>query len=460
MKRLLVIMLIVFLLGQGFIFAGQSAEATSAVVDENVWAVLDRHSLAEVIVTFEGEDKPTAAHLSLLERLDVTSAVSLNNLPIVGALVTKGQVERLAENEDVKSIYLNERLEYFNADANEITGVNKVRVDESFTEQNGGLPVTGEGVGVLVNDSGVDGTHGDHTFKKNLVQNVLGTSYLSSTGIIPISYIENIINTDTNSGHGTHVAGTVGGTGVMSSGKYAGAAPGADLIGYGSGAVLLVLDGIGGFDYALEHQDKYNIQIITNSWGGSGDFDPHHPINVASKKAYDAGITVLFAAGNEGPEENTHNPYAKAPWVISVGAGEKDGSLADFSSRGSDQGGTFEMDGEQWTWKDEPTVVAPGVDIISTRVLSPLSVISAPKDIQLIDARYLPFYTTMSGTSMATPHVAGIAALLLEANPSLTPSEVKEILQETAIPMPGYESWEVGAGYVNAYDAVEAAFAQ
>ncbi|WP_053073997.1 S8 family serine peptidase [Bacillus sp. LL01] len=160
-------------------------------------------------------------------------------------------------------------------------------------------------------------------------------------------------------------------------------------------------------------------------------------------------------------KNSSFNPYAKAPWVISVGAGEKDGSLADFSSRGTkDVGGTFEIDGEQWEWKDEPTVVAPGVDIISTRVLSPLSVISAPKDLQLIEPTYLPFYTTMSGTSMATPHVAGIVALLLEANPALTPSEVKDILQETATDMPGYESWEVGAGYVNAYDAVEAAFNQ
>ncbi|MDV2684443.1 S8 family serine peptidase [Alkalihalophilus lindianensis] len=461
MKKYLVFMLMIILILQAFAFNHTSAEATSTVVDEKVWSALESKSTAQIIVTFDGEDKPTTQNISLLENLNITTAVTLNQLPIVGALATKAQVEQLAQDEEVKSIYLNERLTYFNADANEITGVNQVRADEQFTAQNGGLPVTGNGVGVVVNDSGVDGTHGDHTFKKNLVQNVLGTSYLSSTGIIPISYIENVINTDTNSGHGTHVAGTVGGTGTMSGGKYAGAAPEADLIGYGSGAALLVLDGIGGFDYAIEHQDEYNIQVITNSWGSSGEFDPHHPINVASKKAYDAGITVLFAAGNEGPSEDTHNPYAKAPWVISVGAGEKDGSLANFSSRGTkDVGGTFEIDGEQWEWKDEPTVVAPGVDIISTRVLSPLSVISAPKDLQLIEPTYLPFYTTMSGTSMATPHVAGIVALLLEANPALTPSEVKDILEQTATDMPGYESWEVGAGYVNAYDAVEAAFNQ
>lgn len=290
---------------------------------------------------------------------------------------------------------------------------------------------------------------------------MLGSANLQSlTGIVPVPYVENVPNTDTNSGHGTHVAGTVGGTGAMSDGLHEGVAPGADLIGYGSGAGLFILDGIGGFDYALEKQDEYNIKVITNSWGGSGDFDPNHPINIASKKAYDSGIVVLFAAGNEGPDENTHNPYAKAPWVISVGAGTKDGALADFSSRGTEGvGGTFEMDGKQWTWKDEPTVVAPGVDIISTRVIAPLSGLSAPKDIQMIAPEHLPFYTVMSGTSMATPHVAGITALLLEANPNLTPDQVKQIIQDTATPMAGHQSWEVGAGYVNAYEAVKAAFA-
>jgi serine protease AprX len=251
----------------------------------------------------------------------------------------------------------------------------------------------------------------------------------------------------------------VGGTGAMSGGKYEGAAPGASLIGYGSGAALFVLDGIGGFDYAITHQQEYDIRVITNSWGSSGEFDPNHPINIASKKAYDRGIVVLFAAGNEGPAENTHNPYAKAPWVISVAAGVKDGTLADFSSRGTKGvGGSFTMDGKEWTWEDRPTVTAPGVDIISTKVVSPLTALGAEKDAELIEPAHLPYYTTMSGTSMATPHVAGIVALMLEANQSLSPVEVKNILQATATNMPGYEIWEVGAGYVNAYAAVDASF--
>jgi serine protease AprX len=435
-----------------------NASITGAVVDSSLLKVLSTSDgPQQVIVTFDAQGAPTKDHLNLLKGLGITTGISMRSLPIAGVLATKEQIEKLAAMPEVKSVYLNHKLTYSNYDANHVTGVDKARTDTAFQKENGGLPFTGKGVGVVVNDSGVDGTHPDLKFGEHLVQNVMGTTNLNSLEpqLLPITYLENVPNTDTNSGHGTHVAGTVGGTGASSGGKYEGVAPGADLIGYGSGAALFVLDTIGGFDYAITHQTQYNIRIITNSWGSSGDFDPNHPVNIASKVAYDRGITVLFAAGNEGPGENTHNPYAKAPWVISVAAGEKDGSLADFSSRGTKGvGGTFEMDGKEWTWKDEPSVTAPGVDIISTRVIAPVSSLAITDDAEMIEPAYLPYYTTMSGTSMATPHVAGIAALLLEADPTLSPDEIKYLLQSTATNMPGYESWEVGTGYVNAYAAL------
>ncbi|MEH7883453.1 S8 family serine peptidase [Bacillus sp. JJ1609] len=464
MKRFVYLLFALLLIFPSFMVQQGKAEATAsstAVVDPLIEKAFSTASSLEVIVTFKGDGAPSSTQLSLLKTLGIETGLSMKSLPIAGVVATKDQIEKLADNPEVQSIYLNKKLSYFNADATAITGVDKARTDDSFRKANGGLPVTGKGIGVVVNDSGVDGTHKDHEFGKNLVQNVLGSTNLNALapGLLPITYQENVPNTDTNSGHGTHVAGTVGGTGAMSGGKYEGAAPGADLIGYGSGAALFVLDGIGGFDYAITHQQQYNIRVITNSWGSSGDFDPNDPINIASKKAYDRGITVLFAAGNEGPGENTHNPYAKAPWVISVAAGVKDGRLADFSSRGTKGvGGTFTLDGQEWTWKDEPTVTAPGVDIVSTRVIGPVSSLAAQQDIETIETAYLPYYTTMSGTSMATPHVAGIVALMLEANPLLSPAEVKQILEQTATNMPGYETWEVGSGYVNAYAAIDKVF--
>lgn len=413
----------------------------------------------QVIVTFDGQGAPSKTNLSLLDSLGISTGVTMKALPIAGVIATKDQITKLAAQPGVRSVYLNKKLSYYNYEETMLTGVDKARMDSSFQKANGGMPITGKGVGVVINDSGVDGTHKDIQYGTHLVQNVMASLNLASLapGVLPVTYLENVPNTDTNSGHGTHVAGIVGGTGAMSSGKYEGVAPGANLIGYGSGAALLVLDGIGGFDYAITHQAQYNIRVITNSWGSTGDFDPNDPINIASKAAHDRGITVLFAAGNEGPGENTHNPYAKAPWVISVAAGDKDGSLADFSSRGTKGvGGTFEMDGNVFTWKDEPTITAPGVDVISTRVLGPVSTLGATTDIELIEPAYLPYYTAMSGTSMATPHAAGIVALLLEAKPTLAPDEIKQVLISTATNMPGYESWEVGAGYINAYAALDA----
>ncbi|MBT2719795.1 S8 family serine peptidase [Bacillus sp. ISL-46] len=437
-----------------------NAEVTSAVLDSQLVKALEKSvEPLQIIVSFDGQGAPTKDNLNLLKGLGISKGITMKALPIAGVLATKEQINKLAASPGVKSIYLNQKLEYYNTDATNVTGVDKARTDAEMQKANGGLPITGKGVGVVINDSGVDGTHKDIQYGTHLVQNVSASLNLNALepSLLPVTYMENVPNTDSNSGHGTHVAGIVGGTGAMSNGKYEGVAPGADLIGYGSGAALFVLDGIGGFDYAITHQAQYNIRVITNSWGSSGDFDPNDPINLASKAAYDRGITVLFAAGNEGPGENTHNPYAKAPWVISVAAGEKNGSLADFSSRGTKGvGGTFEIDGTTWTWKDEPSVTAPGVDIISTRVLAPVSSLGATSDAELIEPAYLPFYTTMSGTSMATPHVAGIVALLLEAKPTLTPDEIKKVLQDTATNMPGYETWEVGTGYVNAYDALDA----
>lgn len=435
--------------------------------EDQSFAHMDKHLLEEmnrntglmnVIVTFNGESAPTKDNITLLESLGIDTGITMQSLPIAGVLATTDQITALSKNEDVRSLYLNREVEFYNAKGTELTGVDKARTDDAMRKANGGLPVSGKGIGVVINDSGVDGTHPDLKLGENLVQNVLGTTNMPmSTGLAPVVYQEDVPNTDTNSGHGTHVAGTVGGTGKMSSGLYEGVAPGADLIGYGSGGVVLILDLIGGFDYAITKQSLYDIRVITNSWGTNDDFFPDDPVNVATKRCFDRGIVVLFAAGNAGPDEDTHNPYAKAPWVISVAAGQKDGKLAGFSSRGTrGVSQMFEVDGETWTWKDEPTITAPGVDIISTRVIAPLGALSITKDIKL-DPAHVPYYAHMSGTSMATPHAAGIVALLLDANPLLSPDEVKEILSKTATNIPGRDAYEAGAGYVNAYAAVDLA---
>jgi len=417
-----------------------------------------------VIVTFKTNDSLNETHSFLLNTLGINNGILLDELPIAGMIATPSQIKSLATDERVQSIYPNRLLQYENETGTDITGVDRVRSDLAFTEQNG-FAVTGDGVGVVVNDSGVDGLHPDLQYGSHLVQNVAAQTNLQALSeLLPISYIENVPNTDTSGGHGTHVAGIVGATGSMSSGKYEGVAPGADLIGYGSGVAVTILDVVGGFDYALTHQEEYNIRVITNSWGDTSqagsEFDPNDPINIATKKLADRGIITVFSAGNSGPGMGTiSGNYKKAPWVITVAAGDAEGNLTDFSSRGIEgKTGTAIVDDETWTWEDRPTVTAPGNKVVSTRTLSPTPLLGLPDDLNMIDPAHLPFYTTMSGTSMAAPHVAGVIALMLDANPELTPLQVKEILQLTATPM-SYGEWEAGAGYVNAYEAVKEAFA-
>jgi serine protease AprX len=444
----------------------ESQTSLEARIDPQLQKVLNTSvELIEVIVTFKGEDAPSVSNLQLLRDAAITNGITFSSLPMVGVLATPDQINQLAKLPEVYSIYDNDKVVFENDTGTEITGVDKVRKDDNFRKLNGGLPVSGKGIGVVINDSGIDGTHPDLEFGDHLVQNVLASINLNAvSGLLPITYQEGVPNTDTTGGHGTHVAGIVGASGKMSTGKYEGVAPGASLIGYGSGAGIAILDTLGGFDYALTHQHQYNIRVITNSWGTTSDagtdFDPFDPINVATKKLYDRGIVTVFSAGNSGSGTGStiSGNYKKAPWVITVAAGTKDRKLASFSSRGAEgKGGTVEVDGETFTWVDRPTVTAPGNKIISTRTISPTGLLGTTSDLVIAPA-HLPFYTTLSGTSMAAPHVAGVVALMLEVNPKLSPAEVKQIIQETAVPFGEYKDWEVGAGYVDAYGSVEKAF--
>ncbi len=322
----------------------------------------------EVIVTFQGDEAPGADEIALLEGLGITQGLTFQALPIAGVLASAEQVTQLSTMPEVRSLWLNQQLEYDNLEARQITGVDRVRTDAGMTSQNGGMPVAGQGITVLVNDSGVDSLHPD--LQDNVVQNVYGATNLHAlSDLLPVTYIEGA-DYDLGGGHGTHVGGTVAGNGSRSSGAYEGVAPAADLVSYGSGAALFILDTLGGFDYALTHQFQYGIRVITNSWGNTGDtsdFNPDDPTNVASKKVNDRGIVVVFSAGNSGPGEGTiTGNFKKAPWVICVAAGSKSGELADFSSRGvKDKVVVVEHDGQTYVSEDRPTVTAPGVDIIS-----------------------------------------------------------------------------------------------
>lgn len=426
-----------------------------------------------VILTFKGE-RVTDSMVSQVMALGVSGGYRMNRLPVIAVNATPAQITRMMAFENLRSLYLNAPVQLYDHQTNPLIGVDRLRTDADITRRNGGLPVSGKGITIAIDDSGVDATHQDLTYNitnpnaGKTIQNVImnmndkdGLVIRSNTlgnvfaGIIPPSYVEGQPNSDTNGGHGTHVASIAAGTGTASGGLYAGVAPGANIVGIGSGAVLFVIGQIAAFDYILTNQYAYNIRVVNNSWGNSAtDYDPDHPVNVASKALHDAGIVVVFANGNDGPDPNSQNRWAVWPWIITAGASTKDGRLASFSSRG-----IFGSD-------IHPTVLTPGTGgpaekgytnaVIAARAKTNIAENGLTDDTQ-IPVSYLPNYTQISGTSMAAPHLSGIVANILEADRTLLPDEVHDVIVRTATPLATYDEFEVGAGLANVYAAVDLA---
>lgn len=450
-----------------------AAARLSPALSSQLASLADSAKVGTVIVAFNTGEGLRDSHLSVLRSLGITRAITFPRLGMVALpAATAGQVRALAGNAAVRSVWDNERIHYYDLQARTLTGVERVRGDSAFRQRNGNLSVSGKGdFSVLVIDSGVDATHDDLKLGQTVIQNVqvlTGTDTVEE-GYTPVTVLENVPNTDQTVGHGTHCAGIIGGTGQRSGGKYAGVAPGAKVIGAGLGAGLFVLNAVGAWEWGLANQYNYNIKVVSNSYGSFAPFDPDNPINIASKAAHDNGITVVFAGANSGPGKNTFNKYAKAPWVIGVAAGTKEGGLASFSSRGTPADERF-SNSDPLDDYDAPTITAPGTGrvfesnaakfsaaYISTRSTSNLVANGADADAELAPGE-IPFYTQISGTSMAAPYVAGVAALMLDADPTLAPDEIRQIIVETATRMPGYADHEVGAGYINAYAAIDKVF--
>lgn len=393
--------------------------------------------------------KPSETDIAELRNIGVLGGTRYRELPMIALTAKRSQIISISHLPAVRSIYGNRTLQPNVDPYLQMTGSERVRRDNDLTKRNIGIPVSGRNVTVAVLDTGLDGTHAD--LSGRVVQNVklLDTQSLGVGFTEPIN-IEGLPNTDQANGHGTFVAGLIAGSGVRSGGKYGGVAPGANLIGLSAGDLNLSYV-LSGFDYLLSRGASLNARVLNCSFSANTVFDTNDPVNVATKMLTDRGVNVVFSAGNTGSGQHTLNPYAVAPWVISVGATDQLGRLANFSSRGAMGSALF-----------RPTLVSPGVNVVSLRsagasVTGTLGVLMADKD--RLNPAELPFYTTASGTSFSAPQVAGTIALMLEANPNLTPRQVRDILQRTATTLPSYFQHEVGAGMLNAHAAVlEAAF--
>ena len=257
---------------------------------------------------------------------------------------------------------------------------------------------TGDGVPVGVVDTGIDETHPDLAGKVVAAQDFTGSG-----------------DTVDRVGHGTHVASTITGTGAASGGKYKGVAPGTKLY----SAKVCLLDGceeswiLAGMQWAVE---THHAKVVNMSLGGydTPGVDPLEQ-GVQTLTAQ-FGTLFVVAAGNNGTDGSVGSP-ATADDALAVGAVTKAEQLADFSSRGPRVGDNA----------IKPEITAPGVDIVAARAKE--GVLGTPTG---PDGRYV----SLNGTSMATPHVAGAAAILAQQHPDWKPGQLKAALMAAAKPNP------------------------
>lgn len=432
------------------------------------------------IVVFDG--KQSVSTLDALARPYKQFRV----LPMARVLLSLDEMDTVRSWPSVRRVVMNTRVRLLNAEGRVLTRSEEVRTVLGFD---------GTGVEVAVIDTGADGLHPDLSnlrFNWQVSGDFLDDS--SNDGVLVSSTPDGVnletevidaksetggpINTD-EYGHGTHVIGTIGGSGAASDGLYAGMAPGTTIDSYSTSGGIFLLWPLEAYDHVIDSvvRGASNIRIISNSWGTDGcDFDPLNPVNVASRIAYEQGILSIFAYGNSGASPATCNPYSAAPYVLGIGATNKSYEVTGFSSRGT-PGSNYDRElaltntaaylsaskEEQAAWDFtanpvgvfRPSVVAPGEGIISAQnPLHPMTLSGSN-------------YGDASGTSMATPMVAGVSALVMDAHQrtypgaKLSPIDVIRLLEVTANKdvMYAFDTYEAGAGFVDAKVAADRAVA-
>ncbi|MGI6125575.1 MAG: S8 family peptidase [Planifilum sp.] len=346
-----------------------------------------------------------------------------DNLGLYSCRLSLRQIKELMERPEVSKVYLDRKVYALLDTASPAT-----RAPLVWETKN-----RGKGVTIAVVDTGI-APHPDLTQPTNRI-------------IAFKDFVDGLTNPYDDNGHGTHVAGCAAGNGYAQNGKYRGTAPEALLVGVkvldktGSGNLS---DVIAGIKWCIDHRDQYNIRIISLSLGStpSGSYRDD-PVCRVVEEAWKRGITVVAAAGNSGPESGTIASPGNHPQIITVGASDDretvdpgNDTIASFSSRGPTADGVV-----------KPDLVAPGVEITSLRVRgSYLDKMSANNR---VDSQYL----TLSGTSMSTPLVSGIAALILSEHPEMSPDQLKQRLMSTARDL-GFSPNEQGRGLVDAARAV------
>ncbi len=344
------------------------------------------------------------------------------SIPAIAATLSKQQIELLSKLPVVKQIEYDAPMKATMDTASYWFGATKARADFGVTGDANGAPRSygPSDIVIAVIDTGIDATHVDLDGGK-----VIGWKDFVNGKAAP--YDDN--------GHGTHVSSIAAGEGDGNA-AYTGVAPGGALVGVkvldrrGSGTTSDVDAGI---DWVIQNKATYGVEIISMSLGSSGSSDGTDSTSLMVNKAADSGITVVVAAGNEGPATYTIGSPAAAEKAITVGAQGDPGHNGFFQAYFSSRGPT--ADG-----RTKPDISSPGRYIMAA------------------DANTGNGYIEYSGTSMATPFTSGTAALMLAANPALTPLDVKSLLMSTAWDWgPAGKDIDYGQGRLDTYEAVKAA---
>ena len=360
---------------------------------------LDEANTLPLIVDFD--HTPTQQDIAMLER--EVGYVHEWELPLIDAVAGRIPHTMILETTSLPGIVMLELDGILQVQNGDMAVIHQVDLAQQQTGY------TGEGVTVAVIDTGIDSLHVglDDLDDDNSTHDPKVIAFYD-----PVNNPDKTNGTEIQAyddqGHGTHCAGTVAGTGAPTY-EHPGMAPQANLVGVkvldagGSGSFAVVMAGM---QWTVENRYKFNIRAASMSLGGPGPIewtsDEEDSVNRYANEMVRAGISMLIAAGNSAAPGTIGTPGG-AEDVITVGALNKNTAIAEYSSEGPTEEGRV-----------KPNVAFVGSDVMSAQHNSGDG------------------YVAFSGTSMATPGVAGTVALMLQANPDLSPFDVRNILQETA----------------------------
>lgn len=349
-------------------------------------------------------------------------------LPMIDAYVLEveeGQLETIRTMEGVLDL---EQDTHITAQMNHVNEL----IEAKWAHGRG---IYGQGIGVAIVDTGI-ALHKDFTEDSNRV-------------VAFADFVNQKTEPYDDNGHGTHVAGIIGGNGYSSRGKYTGVAPRCNLIGVkvldhrGDGNISDVLAGL---QWVMDNRKRYNIRIVNISVGTSAKevLDENSLLVQGVNAVWDSGIVVVVAAGNNGPGPMSISTPGISRKVITVGSSDDSMAVEVFGGgRSKDYSGR----GPTPFCIKKPDIVAPGSNIISCNI-SRHTAKSGSGEVRLTYANSPMMYTVKSGTSMATPVVSGAIALLLSKNPDMTNREVKLRLRSSAVDLG--QHWErQGWGLLN-----------